>query len=300
MSEEKTNQFALWVLIGGGIAIAFSPIFVRLSDVGPTASAFWRTALAVPFFWWSMRKDMVQRPHISPQAKRDYRDLMFGGSLFAIELAFWHASLQYTTVANATLLSNMNPIVVALLSVWLFKERLGKVFFLGLIVGIIGAAFLAGASFSAGGTRLFGDMIGLITATIYGFYLVAVSRLRKRFSVSVVMFWTCFMSAVLLLPAAYLFGEQILPNDSTGWMVLIGLALICQILGQGMITYAFAHLPAAFGALTLLIQPVVAAAIAWVLFEEYLGAMDGFGAALILVGIILARLGTLKKAPAKA
>lgn len=293
--ETKAHPWALLLLVLGAAAIGLAPIFVRLTDVGPTASAFWRTFLALPFFFAYMRYEAPKLPDQMPALRHDYRDLIFCGSLFAIEVTLWHSSLQYTTVANATLLSNMNPIVVALLSVWLFKESLSKVFFVGLIVGLSGAFFLAGASFEAGGTRLFGDFIGVVTAIFYGFYLLTVSRLRRRFSVGVVMFWTCLMTAIWLLPTAYFFGEQIIPSDSQDWLYIIGLAMICQVAGQGFITFAFAHLPAAFGALTLLIQPVVAAAIAWVLFEEYLGPIDAVGAGLILIGIVLARLGTIKR-----
>ena len=135
------------------MAIGFAPIFVRLSELQPSATAFWRVALATPVFfvWLWMRPPGQNRPR-EPVGWADHKYLVLGGVLFAFDLAFWHWSLQFTTVANATLLSNLTPIVVAVGSVVLFRERLGGLFLAGLALALLGAILLSGASFQFVGT----------------------------------------------------------------------------------------------------------------------------------------------------
>ena len=77
-----------------------------------------------------------------------------------------------------------------------------------------------------------------------------------------------------------------------GWAILIALALVTQILGQGLIAYAFAHLPASLSSVSLLIQPVMAALFAWILFGEAIGPAQFVGGAIVLAGIWLARKGS--------
>ena len=84
-------------------------------------------------------------------------------------------------------------------------------------------------------------------------------------------------------------GERFLPVDMRGWLVLIALALVSHIGGQGLIAFALAHLPAAFSSVSLLLQPVLAALFAWLLLGELLGPSQALGGALVLLGILIAR-----------
>ena len=83
-----------------------------------------------------------------------------------------------------------------------------------------------------------------------------------------------------------------LPSHASGWWVLLALAVISQILGQGLIAYAFAHLPASLSAVSLLIQPVMATLFAWVLFHEPVGIAQFVGGGVVLAGIWLAKRGS--------
>lgn len=295
-TKGRADQRALIALVLGAVAIGFAPILVRLSEVGPTATAFWRVALAAPVFFLLLRRqDLSKGPHRKPTGWIDHKYLILGGVLFAVDLAFWHWSLQFTTVANATLLSNLTPIVVAAGSVVLFRERLGGLFYMGLGLAVAGAAMLSGASFGAGGERLLGDGLALVTAFFYGSYLLSIGRLRGHYSTVTVMAWTGLVAAIALIPITGLSGESFFPETARGWLVLIALAAVAQVLGQALIAYAFAHLPAAFGAVALTVQPIIASAAAWYLFGEVLGGLEFMGAATILTGIVIARSGSFKK-----
>jgi drug/metabolite transporter (DMT)-like permease len=127
----------------------------------------------------------------------------------------------------------------------------------------------------------------------YAGYIFAVKGLRDRGETTLhLMAVTSTVTAVLLLPAALLSGETLLPATTHGWATLLGLALVSHALGQGLIAYALAHLPATFSSVSLLLQPVMAALFAWLLLSEPLVPVQVLGGALVLAGIYLARRGS--------
>ncbi len=281
---------AFLCLLAGGCAIACAPIFVRLSDTGPVASAFWRTALAVPLLWaWAAQA----RGREGAGARVPPMALAGAGIFFALDLGVWHWSIVYTSVANATLLANLAPIFVTLAG-WLFwKQAFTRTFLAGMVIAIAGMFVLVGPNFAVGGTRLAGDALGALTAVFYAGYMLSIKAARDaRASTARLMAWSTTISALALLPAALLSPQPMLPQAPEGWLVLAGLALVSQILGQGLIAYAFAHLPASLSSVSLLIQPVMAALFAWAIFGEAIGAVQFAGGAIVLAGIWLARKGS--------
>jgi drug/metabolite transporter (DMT)-like permease len=280
---------ALIALFAGATCIALSPIWVRMADVGPTASAFWRVALAVPLLWGAV----ALLPRAAAPLPRARGSLLAAAGLaFAGDLAFWHWSIQATSVANATLLANLSSIFVTLAAWLLWRQRPSVQFLLGLALALAGVALLVRASLGASPTALLGDGLGVITAMFYAWYLLTVKRLRDLGATTLrLMAVTTTLTAAILLPVALASGEVLLPASARGWLVLLGLAWITHAGGQGLITYALAHLPAAFSSVGLLLQPVLAAAFAWVLLAEPLGALQWAGGAVVLAGIYLARRG---------
>lgn len=294
--NDRRARRAFFALLGGAVCIALAPIFVRLSAVGPVPTAFWRTALAVPF----LAPLVAVLPTETERARRPagWRALggfALAGALFAGDLGFWHVSIMQTSVANATLFANMAPVFVTLFSYLLFGTRFTTVFLTGMAVALAGAALLMGESFTIGPGHLLGDALGMITAMFYGAYFLAIARLRADYGAATVIALSTPFTALCLIPVVVLSGEAWLPATVAGWTVLFGVALVSQCLGQGMIAYAFAHLPPAFGAVSLLLQPVLAALFAWLLFGEAVGGLQAVGIGAVLVGVVMARQGALSR-----
>lgn len=295
-------RLALPALLLGAIGIAFAPIFVRVSEVGPIATAFWRLALAMPALWlWMAVEDRRGRrsttPPRKPKGLKDIALLSLPGVFFAGDLGFWHISITLTSVANATLLANFAPVFVTLFGWLLFGLRVTRTFVGGMVLALAGAVTLMGESLTISSDHLAGDGLGIITAAFYAGYILAVGRLRVHYSTATIMAWSAVSNTVILLVAAVLAGEVLWPATITAWGVLIGLALVSHVGGQSLIAYALAHLPASFGSVSLLLQPAVAALLAWVLLSEPLSAWQGLGGLVILVGILLARKGTPRLTP---
>ncbi|HET8726491.1 MAG TPA: DMT family transporter, partial [Alphaproteobacteria bacterium] len=225
LAVDRSARNALIALFAGALAIALSPIFVRavLGEVGPTAAAFWRTALAVPLLWlWLAFEPRDNRPKVRGRAGwRDYATLLLAGLFFAGDLVFWHLSINYTTIANSTLLANFAPIYVAIVSFLLFGERFSGIFVTGLALAVAGAAVLMGDSVAIGAEHLLGDALGLVTGMFYAGYILTVGRLRTRFTTARIMTWSAIATSVFVLPLALLSGEPMLPGTLFGWSMLL-------------------------------------------------------------------------------
>jgi len=291
--RRRAGEVALVALFCGAIGIAFAPIFVRLSEAGPSATAFYRLLFALPVLalWWRL-EDRRTHEDVRPIGRSDYLGLVLAGLFFAGDLAFWHWSIRFTSVANATLLANFAPIFVALAGFVLFGERFSRTFLVGLALALTGACVLMGQSVTVSTTHLFGDALGIVTAMFYGAYIVTVGRLRARMTTSTIMFGSGMVTCAVLLPVAMISGEDLIAATAFGWTVLVALALVSHAGGQSLIAYALAHLPAAFGSVALLLQPAVAALLAWLILDEALGIWQIAGASIILTGIFLARKGS--------
>ena len=281
---------ALAALLSGATFIALSPIFVRVSEAGPTATAFWRVALAVPALWslyWLRRGAPVRR------YSSKWLLLIAAGLAFAGDLGFWHASIQLTSVANATLLANLASIFVTL-AAWVFlRQRPKALFIAGLAAAVAGVVLLVHTSLHFSATALAGDALGVVTAMFYAGYLLVVKALRDRGETTLqLMAVTSTFTAIVLLPVALATGEPMLPETTRGWWTLAGLALVSHAAGQGLIAYALAHLPAQFSSVSLLFQPVMAAVFAWALLSETLAPLQIVGGLIVLAGIYIARRGS--------
>lgn len=289
-APSKGGRLPLAALILGGAAIGGSPIFVRLSEVGPMTTGFWRVALAlIPLLVVSAIKR--QPGDARPQSLADCALLALPGLFLAGDLILWHVALHITSVANATLLANLAPVFVTLIG-WLFlRARVTGTFLVGLAAAMFGIVILKGGLAGLANGDLGGDGLATLAAVFYAGYILVIGRLRNRFDTLRIMVWSTAVAAICILPVALFFEGNLIPATAFGWSILVGLALISHAGGQVAITYALAYLPAAFSSLTLLLQPVVAAILAWTLLGEAIGPLQAVGGAVVLLGILIARRG---------
>ncbi|CAN7440349.1 EamA family transporter [Phenylobacterium sp. LjRoot219] len=289
MTEPPPRWRAAAVLVFGACVIGFSPILVRLTQTGPAAAGFWRLAFALPLLALMTRRTTGRIAPPSPLA-------LAAGAAFALDLGFWHYGIKYTSVANATVLSNLTPVVVTAFA-WIFlKQRPRPQFLLAVAIAVAGAWLMASQRVGAPGVNPpLGDALSATTALWYALYLLAIGAGRKRETASALMFWSSAVGAPLVLVGALALGEQILPLGAAGWAACVGLGLM-HVAGQGSIAWAMGRLPTATASVVVLVQPVVAGALGWVLFNEVLGPVQSLGAAVTLGGVVLAQRASRDKA----
>ena len=282
----KINPF--FILIIGAIAIAFSPIFVRFSDVDPIMTAFYRIFISLPFFLFFSSFNIIEKVKF-PEFNNSYVIFLVSGIFFALDLICWHWSIKLTTVSKATFLSNLAPIVVIIFSLIFLKERFSKFFYLAALLSMVGMLMLLGESFKFNKSQFIGDLLGVLTAVWYGSYIVTISQLRKKYNSTSIMFLSGVVTAIILLIVSILFEQSLIPQSLFTITIIFLLGFICQFVGQSFITYSLAYLSASLSSLCLLIQPIAATVLAYFFFQEKLTTIQFFGSALILIGIYIAR-----------
>jgi drug/metabolite transporter (DMT)-like permease len=286
LATGRSSTGALTALVIGAAAMGASPVFVRFADVGPQASAFWRTALALPALWLWMRfaeRAALQRP------LRFSGSIMLVGACFAGDLFFWHLAILNTTVANATFFAVTAPVFVVAAAFPFLGERPTTRVFIGLALCLAGGIALLGQSYRVDPARLSGDFYGLVTALFFGAYIVAVRNARARHGAARLMFLSTAVTAGLLLLAAVTMGQSLLPRSLEGASALLALALVSQVAGQGLLAIALGSLPATFSSLVIFLEAVAAAGLGWLVLAEPLTAIQAGGGLLILLGIFIAR-----------
>lgn len=293
--EGRSALVGMAVLFGAACLLGFAPILVKASELGPQAIGFWRLTLALPFLavwlWIDRRKTKSRRttPDLAP-APVAWKPIVLAGLFFAGDLAFWHTGIKITTAANATLLANLTPIIVAGAAFVLFKERITRPMLLAGLLALVGAVLLSAANVQFAPERLVGDLFSALTSFWYAAYLLAVRAARRAGAATVqLMFWSTAAAAPILLGVTFSVGEDLFPSSWLGWLPLIGLGVVAHVGGQGGIAFGLGRTPAALATLIILVQPVVAAAAGWIIFGEALVAIQWFGAALVLAGVYAAQ-----------
>lgn len=284
MHQPPAARFAFLALIAANLALAVGPWMVRLADVGPSASAFWRCALAAPIL-------VLLAARQGRPGRAANRALIgavaLGGLFFAIDLLLWHESILRTRLANATLFGNMSSFLYMLAGFLLARALPRPVQAAALLLAIVGAALLLGGSYELSRGHFVGDLLALAAAIFYALYLIAVDRARRSMASWPVLAIATLAATAPLLLFALAMGEQVMPGD---WTPLILLSLGSQLIGQGLLVYAMGHLSAVVVGLGLLTQPVASALIGWLAYGEQLSAADGIGALLICAALVLIRL----------
>ena len=281
----RSAKPALAALLVANVALAFGPWFVRLADVGPVASAFWRITLAAPLLTGAALatgwRPFARATGLSPAL---WLLVALGGVCFAADLASWHLGILRTTLANATLFGNSATLMFPIYGFLVARAWPTRVQVLALLLATLGAVLLMGRSYQLDPRHLAGDLLCLLAGLLYTVYFVAMARARETMAPLPALALSTLASAVPLLVFAFALGERLVPGD---WTPLIGLALVSQVIGQGLMIFALGRLPPLTVGLALLTQPVVAATIGWIVYRERLGPADAAGAVLVAVALVL-------------
>jgi drug/metabolite transporter (DMT)-like permease len=293
----SSSPRSLWLgtlaLIAGASCIALAPIMVKLSPLGPQASAFWRLTFALPALaMWAI----VERRNtpLTPSAPMPWHLLALAGFLFAGDLATWHAGIVRTSAANATFLSNLTPIVVVIFTWVMTRATPTRGYWTAVVIALLGSLLLSGGAPGSDQTKLVGDGLSALTSVWYGFYFLVIAKLRERLGAGTIMFFSSLAAAVLCGAFTIWSGETLLVDLGARswlsvWWPLIVLGLVAQVGGQGLLAVGFGLVPTHIASVLVLWQPVLAGILGWVLLHEALTPVQLVGAGLVLFGVYLAK-----------
>ena len=288
---------SLLLAVVGCLMLGTSPIFVCISQMGPAGTGFYRLFLSLPlaYLWLVFERQFTPSKSYQAPTASDRLLLIVCGLFFGLDLALWHWSLKFTTVVNSALFNNFTAFYVSFLGWILFSERPPYSFFLALALGLTGSFLLAGESLKLDIHNLGGDLLALASALAYSGYIMSVKSLRGRLSTATLMLWSSASAGVFLFGVAFFTEETLAPSVIQDWIAVLGLALVVHIGGQGLLAYSMGQLSAVFVGFLSLLTPLIAAILAWLLFDQTLSLSHIVGGIMILTGLTLARLGESKR-----
>jgi drug/metabolite transporter (DMT)-like permease len=285
---------ALTSLVVSLVALSFSPILIRLSEseLGSNATIFNRFWISTVAFalWNGVTAARRRLSDTQPQKPQVYTTrllwLLLGvGFVMFATLILWAWSINQTSIANSTLMHNLAPLFTVLAGWLIWGKRFDSRFLTGMFIAMLGGCLLAYYDFSAAANQFQGDIVALLSAGFLGLYPLIVEELRTQLSPVVIMTWCSAIGTLLLLPIVMVTEDRIFPCSWSGWLTVISLALVCQILGLGLYAYCLNRLSSGFVSLCDLFVPVLSTQSAWVIFSERINWATVISFAVIVLGV---------------
>lgn len=281
----------------GAALLSTTGIFVAYTTVPATVSAFYRMLFggAMLLAWVALRRQW------RAIGWRDFAWATLPAIGFACDLFQWHRSILVVGPGVATLLTNFQVFLLALVGLAFYRERLGRWFAPGMLVAIAGLWLLVGADWSLfSAAYRAGVWLGLGSCVAYAVYLLSFRHAlsgRTRLSPAQFLGLMSLESALLLGAIGWAEGNAFVLEGVRNWSALLALGLFGQVLAWLLMVGAMPRLPASLVGLLLLLQPALAFVLDVLLFARPTSGSDWFGLALALVGILL---GTLRPRRATA
>ena len=272
----------------GAMLIGVAPILVRTSEITPSLTGFYRFLCAtfILFVYGIAKNKFINLKY------KDILILAIPGLFFGSDITLWHWSINQTSVANAALFVNTAPIYVAIISYFLFKDKLDLFFYFAGFC-CLGGVFLI--LFEQNEYQTFsGDLLSLVAAVFYSGYLISVKKFSETYETFHLMFFSALFGCIPLYLGSLLEIGHAFPETALGWSNILFQGLFIQIAGQGLIIYGLSLIRVQFSSLILLIQPLTAAFLAFLLFQEMFLIQQIFGAIILLIGIYLAGISDQK------
>lgn len=280
------------VILIGVLATSFAAIFIRFAHsegIPSLAIAAGRLTLAAlaltPF---ALRQHI---PALRALTRGELLLAAISGVLLAVHFASWIASLEYTSVLVSVVLVCTSPLWVALLERLAFQVRLHPPVLAGLVIAIAGGVLIgAGGSDSAapGRAPVLGGLLALAGAVAMACYLVIGRKLRAKLPLLPYVWLVYGCAALALLAAVALTQTPLAGYSSQGYLWIVLLALVPQLIGHSSLNYALRYLSATYVSIATQMEPIGSAIAAFLFFGEQPAALQIVGSAAILAGVIIA------------
>lgn len=270
------------------VAVSFASIFIRLSESSPLVIAAYRlmfaTIMVAPF---ALAR---QRQELSGLGRRDILLMVGIGGVLAAHFALWITSLKVegVSVASSVVLVTSHPILVAVVSHMVLKERVNSVTAAGIAIGLAGVTLIAVGDYGLSASTLGGDLLAFGGGVMAGIYLLAGRRFRQRISLLTYVFVVYASAAFFLIVAAFVTDDMRPGGDLWRELGLFAaMALVSQIGGHTLYNWALKYVTAPVVSVSLVGEPIGASILAWLLLGETPGILVAFGGLAAVCGIYL-------------
>jgi drug/metabolite transporter (DMT)-like permease len=282
---------AFFQMLAGAFMISFSAIFVKLADVVPTCSAFYRVFFG---FFFLLALAVCKKDLHKPPPPWQLLLISFCGLTFALDLFFWHESIMYIGPGLATLLGNFQVFILAGISIFFLGERARPRFLASLPIAIFGLFLIVGVDWHRlSSTYKTGVYFGLLTAVCYAVYLLSLKKAQVAGNRSPVfsLMLVCFCCAIFLGTKMTAAGESFVIPNLKSLLSLISLGFFCQTVGWMLIAGALPKIQTSLAGLMLLLQPSLSFLWDVLFFDRPTSLLNWTGVFLTLAAIYMGLTG---------
>jgi drug/metabolite transporter (DMT)-like permease len=276
---------AYLVLLVGVVSVSFAAIFIRLAEAPPLVIAAYRLAIA------SLILLPIATPKLGKNLKklsgRDGLLLFFSSFFLALHFALWITSLSYTSIASSVILVTCHPAFVAVVSYFLWNERLNQLTIGGMVLAFAGIVLINYGGFTFGSQTILGDVLALIAGFAMGGYLIIGGQVRARIEILPYLAVVYSGTAVILLLATAGFGYSFTGYSGTTYLMMVLLAVVPQLIGHSSFNLALRLIPVTLVSVAILGEPVGATLLGYFILDEVPSAKELMGGVLILAGIFI-------------
>jgi drug/metabolite transporter (DMT)-like permease len=279
----RLNRYA--VLVVGVLSVSSAAVIIRLADAPAMVIAAYRLSLAtIVILPVALSRGFGSFKQIGA---RDWLWITLSGLFLSLHFALWITSLSYTSIASSVVLVTSHPAFVAVVSYFLWGERLRRLTLAGIVVALLGVVLINYGGFAFGSQTALGNLLALLAAFSAGAYLIVGGRLTTKVSILSYLSLVYTFSAVILLVAAVSLGHSLFGYSPKTYLMLVLLAVIPQLIGHSCLNYAVRLMPVTLVSVTILGEPVGATLLGYIVLDEAPAVNEILGGLLILSGIFL-------------
>ncbi len=266
----------------GILCISLSPIFVKLADASPVVCAFYRIFFGLIFLapYCLIKQNLKVK-------RKDMVLALIGGLIFAADISLWNLSLKMISATVSTLLANLAPLWVGLISYFLFRKKVEKAFWIGTSVAIAGMLILVGLRDVLHLQFGLGFLFAVVASMLYAIYILITKDILQRMGTITFMFYNMLAALVFLFIICLINNDTLISYPAADWLYFAGMGIICQLLGWLAINHSIRYIESTTVSITLLSQTVVAAVLAAILLNEILSTHEIVGSIIVLAGIAI-------------
>jgi drug/metabolite transporter (DMT)-like permease len=274
-----------FILALGVVSVSFAAIFIRLAEAPPLVIAAYRLVIASAVL---IPVNLVRAGGLPKRLSRNDMLLILLSSIFiALHFALWITSLSYTSIASSVVIVTSHPIFVAIISYFLWGERLNKKAILGIIIALGGVLLINYGGFIVSSRAILGDFLALLAAIAMGIYLIIGRQLRTRVGILPYLTIIHAGAAILLLLATIFYGYSLFDYSGTTYAMFFLLAFIPQLVGHSSLNMAVRLMPVTLVSVGILGEPVIAIALGYIILGEGIAITEIVGGLLTIGGIFL-------------
>ncbi|AEK23309.1 DMT family transporter [Capnocytophaga canimorsus] len=272
-----------WALFLGVLCISIFPILIRMQLSSGLISAFYRMAIAsvvlVPYAYFSGNLKFIHSRFIYPT--------LLCGVIFALDITVWNISIQNSSATQATLLTNLSPVWVGIISFLFLKNKPKRTFWWGVLVALVGVVVFVGIDVFRTFSLDTAFLLGILSGFFYALYILLSKKTLQEVQVIPFITTSSLSSAIFLFFINLIAGESFWGFSAQGWASLLVQGLVCQLFAWLLISYATQFMKATRVSLTLLSQAVFATFFEWLFLNQSISLQNSIGGILILIGITI-------------